>query len=334
MSENIKEFDDLMIDYLSETITEDGRKRLYDLLNTDFDLKIRFDEMLKLRAVLFIPEIEKGKKVNYSQLIKQMAREPQITPRRSWIRNLQRIAAIIIFAALSYYVLRDITSANDASIVCETLAPAGSQTKIILPDSTVVWINSGSSLKYNQSFGKKDRKVTLLGEGYFEVKKDKGKPFSVRTDSLLVTVTGTIFNVRSYAKDSNVEINLIEGAVNVSLPETKNAVLLTMKANEKIVFNKQTKKIETFQTDAYRSALWTTGKLCFVDATFEQISKDLERKYNVKILIVNEKLKQEFFSGSLDLNLSLKEILFHIDVDKKFKIDQNGDTIRIGIKNL
>jgi ferric-dicitrate binding protein FerR (iron transport regulator) len=104
-----------------------------------------------------------------------------------------------------------------------------------------------------------------------------------------------------------------------------------MKPNERLVFDKQTKDIKTSEVDAARSALWTTGKLCFVDATLEQIAKDLERKYDVKIQIASEKMKNEVFSGSINLNLSLKEVLSYIDVDKKFSINQNGDTIYIEI---
>jgi ferric-dicitrate binding protein FerR (iron transport regulator) len=195
-----------------------------------------------------------------------------------------------------------------------------------------VWLNSASSLKYNQSFGKKKREVTLIGEGYFEVMKDKSKPFIVHTQSLNVNVLGTVFNMRAYDDDAEVTVNLIEGSVNISLPASEDKGLLTMKPNERMVFNKQTRKIITSDTDASRASLWTTGKLCFVDATLEQISKDLERKYDVEIQIMNDKIKNEIFSGSLDLNLSLEELISYIDVDKKFSIRQAGDTIYIGIR--
>lgn len=332
-SEN-KTFDDLMIDYFSGMISESDQKQLSELLKSNVELKLQFDELSKLRAIAFTPQIEAEKQANYQKLIAQINDTPSIVTPRTWMYSFRNIAAIIALvisvSVASFYIYSDITTPADTAFWYETFSPVGSQTKIILPDSTIVWLNSGSSLKYNQSYGKKDREVTLVGEGYFEVTKDKSKPFIVQTDSLNVNVIGTVFNVRAYKDDADVTVNLIEGSVNISLP--KNEGLFSMKPNEKLIFNKQTKKIESTETDASRSSLWTTGKLCFVDATIEQISKDLERKYDVKIQIANNKIANELFSGSLNLNLSLKEVLSYIDVDKKFSINQIGDTIVVGIK--
>ncbi len=334
-SEN-KTFDDLMIDYFSGMISERDQKQLSELLKSNVELKKQFDEMSKLRAIAFTPQIEAEKQVNYQKLVAQINDTPAIVTHRTWMYSFRNIAAIIALvisvSVASFYIYRDITSPADTAFWYETFSPVGSQTKIILPDSTVVWLNSGSSLKYNRSFGKKSREVALAGEGYFEVKKDKTKPFTVHTDSINVNVLGTVFNVRAYTEDATVTVNLMEGSVNVSLPKAKMEGSLIMKPNERLVFNKQTKKIKTSETDASRSALWTTGKLCFVDATLEQITKDLERKYDVEIQIANEKTKNEIFSGSLDLNLPLKEVLSYIDVDKKFIIKQSGDTIVVGVK--
>jgi transmembrane sensor len=336
-SEN-KTFDDLMIDYYSGVISESDQKRLSELLKSSVELRLQFSEMLKLHAIAFTPQIEAEKQANYQKLIAQIKDQPVIVTSRFQISDFRKIAAnIVLFISLSvasFYIYRDITSPADTMLWYETFSPVGSQTKIILPDSTVVWLNSGSTLKYNKSFGIKSREVALAGEGYFEVKKDKTKPFTVHTDSLNVNVLGTVFNVRAYTEDATVIVNLMEGSVNISLPKATNDGSLIMKPNERLVFNKQTKKSISSETDASRSALWTTGKLCFVDATLEQITKDLERKYDVKIQIASEKTKNEIFSGSLNLSLPLKEVLNYIDVDKKFIIKQSGDTINISVKQL
>jgi transmembrane sensor len=336
MKSEDKNFEDLMIDYLSGTISEKDQQHLSELLKSNRDIKMRFDEMLKIRAMSYVPDIESQKHSNYHKILEQINDMPTFNSSHSWFSNFRNIAAIIALvisvSVASYYIYSDISSPADTAFQYETFSPIGSQTKIILPDSTVVWLNSGSSLKYNRAFSKKNREVTLIGEGYFEVAKNKSKPFYVHTDSLDVRVLGTTFNVKAYNDDVNVIVNLIEGSVDVSLPKSNNEGSLLMKPNERIVFNKQTKKIESSEVDAYRSAQWTTGKLCFVDATLEQISKDLERKYYVKIQIANDKIKNELFSGSLNLNLSLIEVLSYIDVDKKFIVNQSNDTIYIGIK--
>lgn len=336
MQSEDKNFEDLMTDYLSGDISETNQQYLSELIKSNDNLKVRFDEMLKLRAISFVPVIEAEKQANYKKILERINDAPTTNRSHSWISSFRKTAAIITLvisvSVASLYIYRELTLSADNALCYQTFSPIGSQTKIILPEGTVVWLNSGSSLKYNRSFGKENREVTLSGEGYFEVSKNKKKQFIVHTGMLDVNDIGTVFNVKAYKDEKEITVNLIEGTVNISLPDTKNSDPLLMKPNEKLVFNKLTKRTELFETDASRSALWTTGKLCFVDASIEQISKDLERKYNVEIRIANERIKKELFSGSLNLNLSIKEVLSYIDVDKKFKINQTGDTVYIGIK--
>ena len=117
--------------------------------------------------------------------------------------------------------------------------PLGSQTKVILPDSSVVCLNSGSVLKYDPAFlRKKSREVYLIGEGYFEVQKNPEKPFIVHADDINVKVLGTVFNVRSYPEDSEIEVSLIKGKVNVfSASETRDNVILA--SDEQLTYDKR-----------------------------------------------------------------------------------------------
>ena len=62
-------------------------------------------------------------------------------------------------------------------------APLGSRTKLTLPDGTLVWLNAGSRITYSQGFGVGNRKIELIGEGYFEVKRNEEVPFLVKTNS-------------------------------------------------------------------------------------------------------------------------------------------------------
>jgi len=334
MSNEDKNFDDLLINYFSGNISETEEMQLVRLLKSDEAFKLQFDKMKKLHAISYIPKIEQEKQANYNKLIGQLKNDKVHNRHHGLsVTAFQRIAAIvalIISVSIAlFYIVRDITSDADPMMYSETIVPLGSQTKIILPDSTIVWLNSGSSLKYHQTFGKKDRVVTLTGEAYFEVKKDKSKPFLVNTDNIEIKVLGTVFNVRAYDEDEDIVINLIEGSVHLNFPKVNNSETLTLKPNDKVIFNKISKTIDFTKADAARSALWTTGKLCFVNATIEQITKDLERKYNVNIHITNQKISNEIFSGSINVNQPLNDILRYIDVDKKFKINNIGDTIMI-----
>ena len=82
-------------------------------------------------------------------------------------------------------------------------------------------------------------------------------------------------------------------------------------------------------TESYKSALWTTGRLSFVNTSFAEILKDIERKYNVKIHVESDKVEKEYFSGSINLEMSLQEVFNFIDVDKKYRFEVSGGVISV-----
>lgn len=333
IQEEQKLFDELMICYLSGTISDKEKQQLSDLLQTSETLRKQYAEMIKTRAISYIPSIEAQKESNFQLLKKQMDTHSPIHKQHIWFSYIRQIAAAILLilstSVASYYLYKDISTSNDMLAVYETVVPSGSMSKITLPDQTVVWLNAGSVLKYNQSFGKKLREVHLTGEGYFEVKKDTNKPFLVHTNELEVKVLGTVFNVRAYQNNLSVEVDLLEGKVDVSSFNGKTHQTLTMLPNEKIIYNKENHTMQTHKVDANKSTLWKTGKLSFIDTSLPNILKDLERKFNIRISIQSKKMEYEKFTGSINLNLSLDEILHNIDVDKKYKWEKQDEMLVI-----
>lgn len=123
-------------------------------------------------------------------------------------------AAIVLLCIISYFSYwkgMNCIKANFSNVVVE--APMGSKTKLHLPDGTLVWLNAGSSISYSQGFGINSRKVTLEGEGYFEVTHNDKVPFFVQTNNLEVKVLGTKFNFKDYKEDTRAMVTLIEGCV-------------------------------------------------------------------------------------------------------------------------
>ena len=175
------------------------------------------------------------------------------------------------------------------------------------------------------SYGKKERNVYLVGEGYFEVAKNKEKVFQVHAGDMKVKVTGTVFNVRSYPEDLSAEVSLINGGVDVSV----NNKYVRLKPDEKAIYNRGTGQLYSESTESYKSALWTTGRLSFVNTSFAEILKDIERKYNVKIHVESDKVEKEYFSGSINLEMSLQEVFNFIDVDKKYRFEVSGGVISV-----
>ena len=122
------------------------------------------------------------------------------------------------------------------------------------------------------------------------------------------------------------EVDLVEGKVNVSMnsDEKKNVVL---SPDECLIYNKERQQMRKDVTDAKRMTLWTTGRLNFVNTSFVSLMKDIERRYNVKINIESEQAQKEIFSGSIDVKLSIEDVLEYIDVDKKYTCTRKGNMI-------
>ncbi|MGJ5643065.1 FecR family protein [Formosa sp. S-31] len=179
--------------------------------------------------------------------------------------------------------------------------PYGKKLEVTLSDGTTVFLNAGSSLRFPVKFmptGK--REVFLSGEAYFDVTKNKDQPFIVSASELDVTVLGTKFNVSAYKEDQTTAVVLVEGAVALNSQETENKTLLN--PGYKGALNKQdaskTISVSKVNTAIYTS--WMQDRLVFRDMPFENITKKLERQYNVVISVEDDILKKEPFSATLD----------------------------------
>ena len=194
------------------------------------------------------------------------------------------------------------------------VADRGTKTHVTLPDGTKVWINSDSRITYNMPFGVQNREVTLTGEAYFDVVKDKDHPFIVHTPEMDIKVLGTVFNVRAYAAEKNASATLIKGLVEVTL-KGKNQGKRMLRPNEKLVVQNFSRtsdynvnaqnlapeiKILTIKKNLEDSSVnetkWVENKLVFEQETLENIIPVLERWYNVRIEM------EKSYSDTIKLN--------------------------------
>lgn len=172
----------------------------------------------------------------------------------------------------------------------EVKATMGAVIRYELPDHSVVWLNSGSTLRYPTVFKKDNRDVELNGEAYFEVKADSERPFYVNTpNGLSVYVYGTKFNVAAYEDDNYVETVLERGKVKVITP---NRETIALSPGEQLLFDKQTRKSSKNKVDVYGKTAWKEGKMIFRNASLDDIFKRLERHFNVDIQFNNPKGKE------------------------------------------
>lgn len=234
-------------------------------------------------------------------------------------------AAFITGIILLYPVVADHgkkTEAASVSPVNEIIINPGSRTKIHLPDGSQVWVNSGSSLTYEDNFNGSTREVHLDGEAYFDVIKDASRPFVVHTTGIDIKVLGTAFNVKAYKIEPTIEATLIHGSIEVINKNRPGTPKVMLKPHEKLVYNKypaanprdQRADIAAPESDAYSITIkplnnnitdmdivetaWVYNKLVFEDERFEALALKMERWYNLKISFENEKLKDYRVSGS------------------------------------
>ena len=321
-------FEELMSNYISGSITDDEKVSLFALVEGSDLYRERYNEMVKLYALLHVPAFESQKETRYAHLKERLHITSGATLRRRWFIYARNVAAVLLLMVSvsigSIFTYNELDESGE-QLYNEMTVPLGSQTKVILPDGSTVVLNSGSVLKYPLSYGKKERNVHLVGEGYFEVAKNVEKVFQVYAGGMQVKVTGTTFNLRSYPEDSETEVALINGGVDV----LANNKQVRLKPDEKAIYNRETGTLYSETTESRKSSLWTTGRLSFVNASFLDILKDIERKYNIKIHVESKKAADEYFTGSINLTMSLQEVFNFIDVDKKYRFEQSGNVIML-----
>lgn len=188
--------------------------------------------------------------------------------------------------------------------------PRGGQYQIILPDGTKVWLNAASSLKYPVLFSKHERKVDLIGEAYFEVKKNETSPFIVSTDDQTVTVLGTHFNINSYKDDSEVKTTLLEGSVMVSaITPTidKNINQRVLKPGEQSVLNSR-HDLKVSKVNVSNVIAWKNGLFHFENTNIREVMEEFSRWYNVDFEFEGEMPNVKLW-GSAYRNVNASEAL-------------------------
>lgn len=177
----------------------------------------------------------------------------------------------------------------DQTVVATTVVSTdeGEKAHIFLSDSTQVFINSGSSLKYNADYNANSRMVSLSGEAFFNVHTNPDKPFVVQLDKMTITATGTKFNVLSYGNENRVEATLEEGKIRIAI---KGQQPIDVKLGQQVVYFTKTNKavVQDVNTETYTS--WKENKLRLVDTPFEDALRKIARRYNVTFEIRNSDL--------------------------------------------
>ena len=220
------------------------------------------------------------------------------------------------------------TSDND-NIKNEELSivvPKGKSTYLAMTDGTKVWLNSNSSLTFKPMFEKSSRPVTLVGEGYFEVKSDKSKPFLVNTKTMGVKVLGTSFNVSTYEGLSS-HVSLLEGKVEVASGDTKEI----LRPNQQFLINKAG-GYKVSNVDMQDVLAWKNGYFVFERLKLNEVLVYLSNWYNIDNIKVT-KWSEDTFTGAFKKDRSLKNILDQLESISSYQFKITNQVLEITMKN-
>lgn len=207
--------------------------------------------------------------------------------------------------------------------------PRGGEYFLILADSTKVWLNSETTLRFPVQFATDVRNVELNGEAYFEVSKNEKVPFIVTSGNQQVKVLGTRFNLSSYADNQSIYTTLVEGKVEVSLntnPEGK----IILNPSEQSYLSMNSNQILKRNVDVMQYVAWKDGRFVFQDQMLGDIMKTLSKWYDVQVVFANEKDKELRFTGNLERYADFNNILEKIERtnEVQFTIENNLITIK------
>lgn len=164
----------------------------------------------------------------------------------------------------------------------------GVKARVLLPDSSVVWLNSGSRIVYPKNFDSDKRRVSFEGEGYFDVVKDPQWPMEVVTPKgMKVEVLGTKFHIKSYDNDDEEQATLFSGRIDISKSSGSKRVLdmRVLKPRESLRFTNAGKVVLTAVADTTKKVAWKKGELLFEQTPMPEVIKMLERWHGVEIVV-------------------------------------------------
>ena len=192
--------------------------------------------------------------------------------------------------------------------------PKGRQFNMMLPDGTRIWLNSASSVRYPTVFGGAQREITISGEAYLEVAKDKTRPFIVKAAGMEVEVLGTHFNINAYNDEEAVAATLLEGSVRTSVlngTAARNNIVLKpgQQARIKHAVKGASEKIEVVDRVAIEKVMaWKNGLFNFEDASLQELMRQIARWYDIEIVFEKGVPDMEF-GGKMSRNVELSDVL-------------------------
>lgn len=323
-----EEYIELFERYIQNRTTPDEVKRLSHWIKNNQEISLALEQQIMESS----STIDSGVQMRMLRNIEAEidAKNRTITDQQNFIgirwNKWMRVAAMFLFPLLTavgmYFYMSNAESAAAPLVVA---VERGQKATITLPDGSRVSLNSQSKLTYSSTFNRKKRELQLDGEAYFEVAHNPNKPFIVYSKDISVEALGTAFGIKAYNEDNLISSILMRGKVRVTTPDGADILL----PNDRLTYDKTThEKVKSTVTNATDFTGWIHNELRFENESLWDISKTIQRIYNVEIVFASEKLKKQRYTGTINNN-SLESVLNIISLTSPVSFQINNQQVTL-----
>lgn len=316
------ETDILLSKWITGELTENERSQLDHIQTKGL---IDKNELLDTKNIWdasasYMPDINPSNQ-SWSNIVEAIqAPIPKETSNQAlWALPL-KVAASIILLIGAWFIGRDYIFAN--SNLLSTSATTNIEF-LELVDGSKVWLNTGATIQYPESFNKRKRKIILSGEAFFDIKKSD-TPFVIETMTGEVTVLGTSFEVESSAQTT--EVTVATGKVKLTSAQSGKSIFIN--PNEVGLHEKQSQFLSLTEVDNLNSISWHTGKFAFNDTPLDRVIIALSNHFKTKISIEDPNMQLCKFTSPLT-NPDLQKTIDVIAQTFDFKVEQSDSEIRL-----
>ena len=260
------------------------------------------------------------KKVDTEKALSRVKSRMTGKKKTMWWEWAQRAAAVLFIPLLITLMVQHWgNDEQELAQMMEIKTNPGMMISLTLPDGTLVFLNSESTLSYPSRFDGDTRNVNLRGEAYFEVAKDPEKKFIVSTShQSQIEVLGTHFNVEAYEKEDRVSATLVEGKIGFIYKCDNASKKVLMAPGQKLIYDSKDSKVQLYATSGESETAWKEGKIIFRNTPLEEGLRMLEKRYNVEFIIKNNRLKGDSFTGAFT-NQRLERILEYFQLSSQIR---------------
>jgi len=268
--------------------SERGNTELESELENDWST-FEFNDDIEINSRKIFHNIEKG-------ICQRKSAARMLTIKKT----LPYAAILIILLGFQFYFNRykSTPGENIKNYYTSVITEEGQRSKVILPDSSIVWLNSSTTLSYHENDLEKERRVHLNGEAFFQVSKNADKPFFVQNEQLIVKVLGTEFDVQAYSETGEINVVLESGSVQLN-HSNNESFNYQLKPGEIATFDLTENSLNIAKIDVAKFSSWKNGVLIFQNDPMKEVIEKLERWYNVEVEIRDEEVYNSIFTGTI-----------------------------------